>query len=385
MAPVLPHLKSVNHSTRVLAVVRTQLRSKQDLDMKIVCEDGKMVVVPHHYLTIFSSYLRSLLAINFMDNSWSLSLPDFSKASVLELIKLLQMEVMDKSNGWDGEVVNLSSVLGINALHFDPSYLRESTTVTSYNSQKKKNEVNYIFKNNKCSLCGEIFSGFSSKKMHLALHHKESKKELDTEVEQTLTENREESKSKPTDDGVSKAIDSCADDESKTTQLFFQKDTTKDDDTKDETKLSVRPGYKCSLCRKTWKSPNHNFYTNFRLLVGSHLITHFRREYGEFYTEYFGENVCNICTKSKVLNAKQLKNKHLYHKHGVLKESIDRIIDTILGVNFLSNGKPFNMESEAIARNNLDITEKVCDEKKKIMIEAEDMDGLEEDKETKMI
>ena len=127
-------------------------------------------------------------------------------------------------------------------------------------------------------------------------------------------------------------------------------------------KPNFNPLYNCVLCKKTWNTPTHNFFTNFRLLVGSHLITHFYTDFKIYHQDHFEDNQCLKCDKNKGLNGTQLKNKHLYHKHGILKEDIDKIINSVLnideGILGLGSEQSIDIKSEV---HQIGVTENICD------------------------
>ena len=114
-------IQSAHHSAQLVEAVRKDILTKQmhfQPDLTIACAGGERVKTYRYALSMFSKQLRTLFASVLDDDVWHLHLPDFGKVTVESLVNLLQIEVVEYSTMCDGEVVELSRVLGIDTFDF---------------------------------------------------------------------------------------------------------------------------------------------------------------------------------------------------------------------------------------------------------------------------
>jgi len=222
-------LRFEDHSSNILTLIKEDLLSLTDIDTPdiiIICKDDEIVQTQKNLLCMFSPTLRNMLGSVMNMETFMIFMPDFKKATVQTVIRLLRFE-WNEEESWDCEVVQLLQGLNMSVGNFQikskcenrsevskPHYpssessmddssdhqeleeCEEKTNIVDHKTFPNDVSVNYEISNNsnfknrdrwdvKCPNCPRVFTGTSARlkdklKCHLGLKHFE--KEIAVEV-----------------------------------------------------------------------------------------------------------------------------------------------------------------------------------------------------------
>ena len=257
--------------------------------------------------------------------------------------------------------------------------------LTHFKRQMSKMHKDYFegFSCRKCSKRNTLFSQDSVRNRHLYHKHGVMKKEV-REILQQIENNSQISTH---NDGISvKQSEKYIDEETvEKPNPTYETDTStpnsklpKSDIRENEniadivTPISTNTcEYTCEFnCKKRWKE----FHTK---AIRQHILTHFKHQMSKMHKYYFEGLNCRKCSiHHDLFSQESFRNRHLHHKHGVMKNEILHILNRIKNNSKLEGGKSsFSEKCSTKSRNTGNMTPKMnADQDSDLLLQSDDED-----------
>jgi len=126
-------LRFEDHTRNILALIKEDinaLAANDTPDMIVICKDDEIVQTQKSLLCMFSSTLRTMLGSVLNMETFMVFMPDFKKATVQKVIRMLKFEWKEEEF-WDSEVVQLLQGLNVNVGHFQVRKKGENTILAA--------------------------------------------------------------------------------------------------------------------------------------------------------------------------------------------------------------------------------------------------------------
>ena len=185
----------------------------------------------------------------------------------------------------------------------------------------------YFVDSNKCKYCGKLFSNQSTKRKHLVFNHTKYVQEIMNLVNKAVERSKD-----MTDRPSSSPLKQTAN----------QKIGVNVRKTSDSSQAPLKSPLKPQDLIKTVTCSFHNCGVKWKKeiskeIVRNHLISHFYERMNKIHKNYFKDT---FCIKCKINSPKKWNNRHLYEKHDLFKEEVEKLFKEMFPIEEATPSSP---------------------------------------------